>query len=235
MTQRSMLVDKNQTIIIKAGASVTVRGREGDLVSAETKGRWGLTIQRKSEAEFARARAAIGERVLFDLHLKKPNFSKGDGEGMMVDDEVIEIQLGGSGEVQVPYGSTLKVYGGLNVDVQGVRGQVSAYAGLNLAMQDVYALGNASAGRTMAIDCQTLPADSAEFTAGSDMRFHVIGLTSVKLRVKDLGGYWEARIGGGEKSLYLKSGGDVTFVTGEQVDALPPDFILGKIERPVEP
>ena len=232
MTQRSMLVDKNQTIIIKTGADVTVRGHEGDLVTAESKSRWGLSIERKSEAEFARARAAIGERVLFDLRFKKPKFSKGDEPGTPVDDEIIEVQMGGNGLVLVPYASNLKIYGGLNVDVKGVRGQVSAYSGLSLVINDVYALGNASAGRTMVIDCQTLPADIAEFNAGSDMRFHVAGLTSVKLRVKDLGGYWEAHIGGGEKSVYLKSGGDIIFVTDQKVDPLPPDFILGKIEKP---
>ncbi|HVM70527.1 MAG TPA: hypothetical protein VMT91_02125, partial [Anaerolineales bacterium] len=57
-------------------------------------------------------------------------------------------------------------------------------------------------------------------------------LTSARLRVKDIGGYWEARIGTGEKSVYLKSGGDVTLVTDQKVEAQPPEFILGKIEKP---
>jgi hypothetical protein len=52
------------------------------------------------------------------------------------------------------------------------------------------------------------------------------------LRVKDIGGYWEARIGAGEKSVYLKSGGDVTLVTDQKVEEQPPEFILGKIEKP---
>jgi hypothetical protein len=52
------------------------------------------------------------------------------------------------------------------------------------------------------------------------------------LRVKDIAGYWEARIGGGERAVYLKSGGDVTFVTDQDVKALPPNYILGKIEKP---
>jgi hypothetical protein len=64
------------------------------------------------------------------------------------------------------------------------------------------------------------------------MRFHVADLTSARLRVKDIGGYWEARIGAGEKSVYLKSGGDVTFVTDQAVEPQPPDYILGKIEKP---
>jgi hypothetical protein len=69
--------------------------------------------------------------------------------------------------------------------------------------------------------------------AGRDLRFHVADLTSVRLRVKDIGGYWEARIGDGEKSVYLKSGGDVIFVTDQAVEALPPNYILGTIEEPV--
>jgi hypothetical protein len=49
-----------------------------------------------------------------------------------------------------------------------------------------------------------------------------------------LGGYWEAQIGEGEKSVYLKSGGDVTLVTDQTVEALPPNYILGKIEKPTQ-
>jgi hypothetical protein len=70
------------------------------------------------------------------------------------------------------------------------------------------------------------------FGAGGDLRFHIGDLTSARLRVKDIGGYWEARIGGGEQSVYLKSGGDVTFVTDQKVEPLPPNYILGKIEKP---
>jgi hypothetical protein len=48
MTQRSILAGINQTIIIKAGASVMVKGHDSDLVTAETKGPWGLTLERRS-------------------------------------------------------------------------------------------------------------------------------------------------------------------------------------------
>jgi hypothetical protein len=105
---------------------------------------------------------------------------------------------------------------------------------LNLNVQDVHRLGNASAGGSMNIDCQTMTGKDVTFGAGDDLRFHIADLTSARLRVKDIGGYWEARIGGGEKSVYLKSGGDVTFVTDQTVEALPPNYILGKIERPAE-
>jgi hypothetical protein len=238
MTQRSILVGKNQTIVIKAGASVTVRGHDSDLVTAETKGKSGLTVDRRSKTEIGRARAAIGEHVLFDWRIKLPSplrpslrsasqsrTGKGDGE-------VIEVQMGGTGEVLVPFESNLKVYAGKDIDVQGIKGLVNAYSGLNLNLQDVYLLGNASAGRAMNIDCQTMIGKDVTFGAGSDLRFHVADLTSARLRVKDVGGYWEARIGSGEKSVYLKSGGDVTFVTDQKVEPLPPNYILGKIDRP---
>jgi hypothetical protein len=226
MTQRSILVGTNQTTIIKAGASVTVRGHDSDLVTAATKGMGGLTVDRRSETEIGRARAAIGEHVLFDWRIKIPNLGEKNAEN-----EVIEVQIGGSGEVFVPSESNLKVYAGKDIDVQGIKGQVNAYAGLNLNLQGVYRLGNASAGRAMNIDCQAMIGKDVTFGAGSDLRFHVADLTSARLRVRDIGGYWEARIGGGEKSVYLKSGGDVTFVTDQKVEPLPPNYILGKIER----
>jgi len=227
MTQRSILAGKNQTIIIKVGASVTVKGHDSDMVVAETKGMGGLTMEQRSESQIGRARAAIGEHVLFDWRIKVPNLGEKKAE-----DQVIEVQMGGSGEVFVPFSSNLKVYAGKDIEVQGIQSQVDAYSGLNLNLQDVYCLGNASAGKLMSIDCQTILGKDVTFGAGSDLRFHVADLTSARLRVKDVGGYWEARIGGGEKSVYLKSGGDVTVVTDQTVKPLPPNYILGKIEKP---
>ena len=55
MTQRSILKQKNQTIIIKVGASVTVKGHYSDLVTADTKGIWGLTLERRAESQIGRA------------------------------------------------------------------------------------------------------------------------------------------------------------------------------------
>jgi hypothetical protein len=227
MTQRSILAGKNQTIIIKAGGSATVKGHDSDLVTAETKGMWGLQVDKKSAAEFARARAAIGERVLFDLRFKKP----GSGE-QEKNEEIIEVQLGGSGQVLVPFSSNVKIYTGINIDVQGVRGIVDAYAGFKINMQNVDCLGNASAGGSMNLDCQTMLGTNIEFKAGGDIRFHIADLISANIRVKDLGGYWEGRIGAGEKSVYLKCGGDVTLVTDQKVEPLPPNYVLGKIETP---
>jgi len=227
MTQRSILAGKNQVIIIKAGAGVTVRGHDSDMVTAETKGKWGVTIERRAESQIGRARAAIGDHVLFDWRIKVPNLGE-----KKVEKEVIEVQFGSNGEVWVPFSSNLKVYAGMDIDVQGIQGQVDAYSGLNLTLENIYILGNVSSGRAMNIDCQTMLGDDVMVGAGSDLRFHVTDLTSVRLRVKDIGGYWEARIGGGEKSVYLKSGGDVTFVTDQTVEPLPPNYILGRIEKP---
>ena len=228
MTQRSMQAGSNQTIIIKVGTSVVVKGHDSDMLVAETNGKWGLAIERHSANQLARARAAVGETVLFDIKLNKPG-TRPDEKGS---DEIIEVKMGTSGEVLVPFSSNLKIYAGKDIDVQSVRGQVDAYSGLNLSMQDVTCLGNASAGWSMKIDCQTMLGSDVTYNAGRDLRFHVADLTSARLRVKDIGGYWEARIGAGEKSVYLKSGGDVTLVTDQKVEAQPPEYILGKIEKP---
>ena len=228
MTQRSMQADPNQTIIIKVGTSVVVRGHDGDMLVAETTGRWGLGLERHSARQVARARAKVGETVLFDIKLNKPGALPDENAS----DEVIEVKMGTSGEVLVPFSSNLKIYAGKDIDVQSVKGQVDAYAGLNLNLQDVYQLGNASAGRSMKIDCQSMLGSDVTYNAGRDLRFHVADLTSARLRVKDIGGYWEARIGAGEKSVYLKSGGEVTLVTDQKVEAQPPEYILGKIEKP---
>jgi hypothetical protein len=226
MTHRTFLAGTNQTIIIKVGGSVTVKGHDSDLIVADTRDKWGLSIDRRSEAEIGRARAAIGERVLFDLRLKKPTLGGSK--------EVIEIQFTGSGELLVPISSSLKIYAGKDIEVQDLQGQVDAYSGLDLKLKNVQILGMISAGRAMDVDCQTMSGKDVTYGAGSDLRFHVADLTSARLRVKDIGGYWEAHIGDSEKSVYLKSGGDVTFVTDQRVEALPPNFILGTIERPSE-
>jgi hypothetical protein len=124
------------------------------------------------------------------------------------------------------------VYAGLNIDIQGVKGQVDAYSGLKLNLQDVYCVDHVSAGGAMNLDCETMLGDKVEFKAGGDLRFHIRDLNSAHIRVKDIGGYWEARIGSGEKSVYLKCGGDVTLVTDQKVEPLPPNYILGNIEEP---
>ncbi len=194
MTQRSILAGATPNVVIKAGASVTVRGRDSDRVIVESEDRWGLKVERKKD--------------------------------------YIVAQLGSDGEVSVPLSSNVKVYAGKNIDAQGLKGQVDAYAGLHLIIRDVYCLGHASAGGKMDLDCQTICEGDIAFSAGSDLRFHIQSLTNAFIKVNDLSGYWEGRIGDGLISITLKAGGDVTLVTDQQVEALPPNDILGKIEKP---
>lgn len=227
MTQRSIFAGDSPTIIIKAGGSVTVKGHESERLAAETTGKGGLNIERHSEAQIARARAAIGDHVLFDLRLKIPEMIEKNSAS-----DVIEIQLGGDGEVWVPFGSNLKVYAGKDIGVQGIRGLVDAYSGSGLNLQAVQRAGHLSAGGPMDLDCESMQGDDVEFKAGRDLRFYIHDLTNARIRVRDLGGYWEARIGAGGRSVYLKSGGDVTLVTDHHIEPLPPDYILGKIEKP---
>ncbi len=214
-------------VIVKAGINVSVKGYDGDLVTCKTSELMGLKIEKHSPAEFARARAKVGKTVLFDLRFKQPEPTSAAGS-----EEVIEVQIGGSGEVEVPFGSNLKVYAGLNIKVQEVHGRVDAFAGLNLSLKDVYLLGNVSAGRTMDLDCQTMSGDKTEYSAGGNLRFYVHDLTSAHIRVRDLGGLWEVKIGGGEKLISLKCGGEATLVTAQKVEPLPPHYVLGKIENP---
>ncbi len=166
-----------------------------------------------------------GERVSAQIH---------DRWGLQVkaEKDKIEVQMGGSGEVLVPIGASVKVYAGKNAQVEGVNGAVGVCAGLNLAVIGACWLGHASAGGTMTVDCRALEEKDITLNAGSDLRFHVQELTSARIRVKDIGGYWEARMDGGEVSVYLKSGGDVTLVTDQPVEALPPNYVLGRIEKP---
>ena len=194
MTRRSILAGTTPDVVIKAGASVTVKGRDGDHVIVETEDRWGLKLERKKD--------------------------------------YIVIQLGSNGDVSVPLSSNVKIYAGKSIDAQDLRGQVDAYAGLHLTIQDAFCLGHASAGGKMDVNCQTICEEDIAFSAGSDLRFHIQSLSNARIRVNDLGGYWEGRIGDGLISITLKSGGDVTLVTDQQVEALPPNYILGKIEKP---
>ena len=194
MTQRSILAGTTPNVVIKAGASVSVKGYNDDRVLAETEDRWGLKAERKGD--------------------------------------YITVQLGSNGEVSVPLSSNMKIYAGKNIDAQSLKGQVDAYAGLHLTIRDVYCLGHASAGGKMDVDCQTICEEAITYTAGGDLRFHIQSLTNAHIRVNDLGGYWEGRIGDGLISVTLKAGGDVTLVTDQEVLALPPNYILGKIEKP---
>ena len=77
-----------------------------------------------------------------------------------------------------------------------------------------------------------LTGDAVKFEAGRDLRCYVHGLTSARVIVNDLGGAWEGVIGSGNVTVRLKAGGDVTLVTDQKVEAIPPNYLLGQIERP---
>ena len=194
MTERSIQAGAAPTVVVKAGVSVTIKGVDGERVTAQTSGRWGLQVKARKET--------------------------------------IEVQMGGSGEVLVPAGASVKVYAGKNAEIVGIHGTVVAVAGLNLSVKGACRLGQASAGGAMSIDCRALEAQDVTFNAGSDLSFHVQELASARIRVNDIGGYWEARMDSGEVSVFLKSGGDVTLVTDQPVQALPPHYVLGRIEKP---
>jgi hypothetical protein len=226
MTQRSILAGQTPKIVIHAGGSVSVQGLETDRVQAETDSRAGLKIERRTAAEFGRARAKVGERVLFDIRLTVPAVLKKDA-----DDEVIDVQLGGDGKVSVPRGSDVKVYAGRDIEVTGVRGQVTVYAGSDIKVRDVRTVVQASAGGALDFECDTVEGDDLKFTAGDDLRCFVRSLIDVTYLIDDLGGYWEATIGEGRVKIRLKCGGDVTLVTDQPITG----EMLGTIERPSNP
>lgn len=147
-------------------------------------------------------------------------------------DGKIEVQLGGSGQVLVPVGSSIGVYAGKSAEIQSVQGTISVFAGLDARIQEGNLLAQASAGRSMDIDCQTVASRELRIDAGRDLRCWFRSLQDVHYLIDDLGGRWETVLGDGGTLIYLKAGGDVTLVTAADVVGQPPDFILGKIERP---
>jgi hypothetical protein len=216
MTQRSIQAGRSPTVIIRAGADITVEGWDGDRVAAETDGRAGLKVGRRSETEFGRLRAKVGERVLLDLRADLPKrwrLRKGDAEA-------IEVQVGGSGRVWVPRGSSVKVYAGRGVDLRDVGGRVSVYSGGDARLRAVGVVAHVSSGGLLDVECQAVEGDDLKLEAGRDLRCYIRALDDARLLVSDLGGNWEGRIGAGRVTVRLKSGGDVTLVTDREV--VPP-------------
>jgi hypothetical protein len=235
MTERSIQAGKSPTVIVRGGMDVRVEGWEDERVLASTQHKWGLKVERRGESAVGhvRARAKVGDRVLFDFNadLIKPSYA-GKRKKKDVPEDAIQVQAGGDTVVRVPYGSTVKVYAGRSVDVRDIRNSVTAYAGRDVHLRGVHTTGHVSAGRAIDLDCETLAEDNAKFTAGHDVRFHVRELTDTTIRVDDIGGYWEGIIGGGQRQIRLKAGGDVTLVTDQEVRARSPNEALGRIEKP---
>lgn len=145
---------------------------------------------------------------------------------------MIEIHIGGSGEVSVPLGSSLKVYAGQSAAVRQIGGSVTLYAGVNGYLRDVDTLVHASAGGELDIACERIAGNDLQCTAGRDLRFFVRQLRDARLLVKDIGGSWEGVVGNGRARIRLKAGGDVIVVTDQEVMSQPPQYVLGSIERP---
>jgi hypothetical protein len=192
-----------------------------------------LEIERRRATDIGRerARAAIGERVLFDVSFGNP-FSRSKRELKEIQGEVIDVQLRGDGQVHVPLGSQLIVYAGWNAEVHHLQGRATATAGRDLKLQGVQLLAHAAAGRDLDIDCATLSGSEFKFAAGRDLRFYIHDLTDARIMIKDSGNIWEAVLGSGWLNIWLKAGGDVTLVTEQPVSAQPPTYILGRIEKP---
>jgi len=218
-----MVAGLTPKLVIHAGGNVVVEGWDSDRLQAETDSNWGLKIERRTEAEFGRARAKVGEHVLFDVRLTVPKALKKNA-----DDEVLDVQIGNNGKVHVPRDSDVKVYAGRDIDITGVHGQVALYAGGNLVARDLHTLTQASAGGALDLESETVSGDDLKFTAGSDLRWFIRRLIDVTYLIDDLGGYWEATLGNGRIKIRLKCGGDVTLVTDQPVHG----DMLGKVDLP---
>jgi hypothetical protein len=227
-----MLAGQNPTIIVRAGGSVTVEGWESDRVQVDSHNRWELELAKRAVTEIGRerARAAVGDRVLFDISFNNP-FHRSKRALKDIQGEVIDVQLG-DGQVRVPQGSRLIVYAGRSSEVRSLQGRVTAIAGHNLLLREVQALAHASAGGDLNISCIRLDGQDFKFEAGRDLRFYVRDLRDAKVMIREAGTYWEAVLGNGQLNVWLKAGGDVTLVTDQEVHAQPPHYLLGNIERP---
>jgi hypothetical protein len=146
--------------------------------------------------------------------------------------DTIEVEIGGSGQLQVPLQSSVKVYAGQSVEVRNIGGSATLYAGGHGYLRGVNTLVHAATGGALEIECERAEGEEIRCTAGRDLRCFIRGLSDAKLMIDDLGGYWEGVIGSGRTKIRLKAGGDVTLVTDRAVVAQPPHYVLGRIERP---
>lgn len=229
MTQRSIQAGKTPTVIVKGGQDVQVEGWDEERVLASTEHKWGLKIERSSESALGhvRARAKVGDHVLFDLSTDLLKSKKKEMPG-----DAIQVKVGGDAIVRVPFASTVKIYAGHSAQVRDIRGDVTVYAGRDALLHNVRTLVHVSAGRAMDLDCETLAGDNVKFSAGRDLRFYVHDLHDARIMVDELGGDWDGVIGDGHRQIRLKAGGEVTVVTDQTFKGLSPDGVLGHIELP---
>ncbi len=227
MTQRTIFSGMKPTVIIQAVANVSVEGWEKEQVRAETSMRGGLRLETQLPSEIGRARAVVGDHVLFDLRLKLPGKNKKDE-----DSENVKVQFGANGKVWVPVGSRVKVYAGNEVMVNSIQGTVDIYTGGNVSVHDAQLASHISAGGSIDLECRTVEGKEAIFEAGGNLRCNFHDLYSARIFASDLGSDWEGVIGSGETILHLKAGGDVILVTDQIVHGIPPDFLPGQAEKP---
>ncbi len=222
MTQRSIQAGQAPTVIVKTSMDVRIEGWDAGRVFASTEHTRGLKIERggRSARGRVRARARVGDHVLFDL---SADLLKRGGKD--VPDDAIQVKAGGDALVRVPHGSTIVVYAGKSVEAREIRGSVTVYAGRDIRLRRVGTLVHVSAGREMDVECERLAEEDVKFSAGGDLR-------DVNIKVDDLGGYWEGVIGEGRSQIRLKAGGEVTLVTDQPVKGRSPDEVLGRIEAP---
>jgi hypothetical protein len=211
MTQRSMPVGQTPTIVIRGG-NITVEGWDSDRIQANSDDRWGVQIEKRKVADVGRerARAAIGDRVLFDISIANP-FNPAKQLLKDFQGEAIEIRID-HGQVRVPRGSNVIVYAGRDAEAHHLQGRVMVDAGRDLSVHDVQTLVHAAAGR--------------------DLRFHVRDLDDAKVMIREAGTYWEALLGSGRLKVWLNAGGEVTLITDREVQPQPPYYLLGNIELP---
>ncbi len=230
MTQRSIRAGKTPTVIVRGSMDVQVEGWDDERVLATTGRGGGLQVERRSESALGhvRARAKVGDRVLFDLSTDlPPRKNKPDAP-----EDPIQVHASGAVVVRVPYGSTVRLYAGTSIEVRDIRGAVTAYAGHDLRLRDVRTVVHVSSGRAMDVECETLATDDVKISAGRDLRLYVRDLDNATVRVDDLGGYWAGIIGDGHRQIRLHAGGDVTLVTDRPVRGESPEELLGRIELP---
>jgi hypothetical protein len=143
----------------------------------------------------------------------------------------IEVQIGGSGQVLVPYDSRVTIYAGKSSEVQEIQGTVRVIAGWDVRIAQSNVLAQASAGRKMEIDCLTIEGRELKLSSGWHMRCWIRELRDVRYLIDDLGGKWQATFGDGSTRVQLKAGGDVTLVSDQPVTPGPEDLV-GKIILP---
>jgi hypothetical protein len=231
MTQRSMPVGLTPTIVIR-GNNITVEGWDSDRIQANNDDRWGVQIEKRKVTDIGRerARAAIGDRVLFDIAIANP-FNPAKRLLKDFQGEAIEVRIG-HGQIRVPLNSNVIVYTSHDAEVRHLQGRLMISAGRDAHVQDVQTVVHAAAGGDLNLDCATLGGDDFKFSAGRDLRFCVHELSDATLLINEAGTFWEAVLGNGRIKVGLKAGGDVTLVTDQDVKPQPPYYALGNIERP---